>query len=652
MANEHLKYRPDIDGLRAIAVLAVIFFHADIGIPGGFVGVDVFFVISGYLITSLIVRDLRAGTFSILGFFERRIRRIVPALVVMVVAVLGAGWFLLLPSAFIDLGRSATAVAALVANFYFWQTTGGYFSTSVEELPLLHTWSLAVEEQFYLVVPVVLVILFRFSLLRRNCILLPLIAISLFASLSYSVHAVKAFPAMAFFFPTSRAWELLCGSFIALLPVKVTAAPRFLREVLGYAGLVGVIAPCFLLSKSTHFPGMAAIAPCAGSALILLANQRNGAVDGQTSHALLLGCPPVAFVGLISYSLYLWHWPLLAFTRYWSIGVIPFSTRITLLIVAFLLATVSWRFVESPFRQRAVFAGRQSLFCFALSSFALVLAFAGYIVFSHGYPPRLPASVLEYAASESDIPTQYHKKSSDIQSDNLPRFGHADKPPSLLLWGDSQGYCMLPAFNELANHLGIVGVAITHGARPPVLGGFSGNSFGEGKDLPEWGDEAVRYVVAHHIKETFLAGFWQAYFNLEHGEKFPEAMIRTIRALNSVGSRVWIIKQIPSHGNPPPKYLARFTLFNGEKSPPPDTSDLYLSQIEPMNQLERATRGLNVHFLDPAPLFFNPTNSSYCIEKNGKSLYYDPIHVTSKTSETIIAPWLHNELAGKLAPSD
>ncbi len=648
MSTDHLRHRPEIDGLRAVAVLAVVLFHAGLGLPGGYVGVDVFFVISGFLITSLILRDLRSGRFSLGEFFERRVRRIVPALAVLVLATLVVGWFCLLPRGFIDLARSAVAVAALGANLYFWRNTAGYFTPSVDEMPLLHTWSLAVEEQFYLVVPLLLMAVFRFRALRGTRPLLLLAATALLVSLAFSVIAVRLLPGVAFFFLPSRAWELLCGAALAVLPSDRTPAGRPAREILGYAGLAGVVAPCFLLTRATPFPGLAAVAPCLGAALVIFANGRHPAA-APTSLARILAAPPVVFVGLISYSLYLWHWPVFAFCRYWSMDPLSPAERFALLALAFALAILSWRFVETPFRRRAVCADRRPLFLAAGGGFALVLALAGFVILTRGFPARLPAAALAFAAGESDEPPPFHRKVADIQNDDLPRFGPAGRPASVLLWGDSQAYCLLPAFRALADERGFAGVAITHGSRAPVLGGYADGAFGRGGDLPAWGDEVVKYVAARKIKDTFLAGFWQNYFDpADAAGGFPAALLRTIRALEAAGSRVWILEQIPSHSVPPPKYLARAALFPAMASAPADRSDRYLAQVSPMHRLAKAARGANVHFLDPAALFLDPATGRYRLEQSGRALYYDPIHITATTSRTLILPWLRRQLAGEL----
>lgn len=220
---QDFRYRPEIDGLRAIAVVAVVFYHAGLGFTGGFVGVDVFFVISGFLITSLILKDLAAGTFTLAGFWERRIRRIVPALTCLVLATLMAGWIVMLPADYAELGRSAFFQGLFAANVYFWRSSG-YFDGAVEEKPLLHTWSLAVEEQFYFVFPLMMVGLVALPMFRRRGNLLSLFALCILLSLGVSIWGVSNRPVATFYLLPTRAWELLLGGFIALLPALRTGA--------------------------------------------------------------------------------------------------------------------------------------------------------------------------------------------------------------------------------------------------------------------------------------------------------------------------------------------------------------------------------------------------------------------------------------------
>ena len=281
---QNFRYRPEIDGLRAIAVLAVVLYHAGLGVSGGFIGVDVFFVISGFLISSLIIKDLESGKFTLAGFWERRIRRILPAVAVVVLATLVAGWFLLLPDDYASLGKSAVFQALCSANIYFWRIPSGYFAVKVDELPLLHTWSLAVEEQFYMVVPLLLFGSFRMSAFRHRGTLLSFIAAGMAVSLTASICWVVPHPSAAFYSLPSRAWELLCGASVAILPASALLNSRTIRETLTWLALTAIIAPCFLYTKETPFQGLAALPPCLGTALFIWASSYRQQTTDNRQH--------------------------------------------------------------------------------------------------------------------------------------------------------------------------------------------------------------------------------------------------------------------------------------------------------------------------------------------------------------------------------
>lgn len=306
---QNFRYRPEIDGLRAIAVVVVVLYHAGLGTTGGFVGVDVFFVISGFLITSLILKDLEAGTFTLAGFWERRIRRIMPALSCLILATLMAGWIVLLPSDYVALGRSAFFQGLFAANIYFWRNTG-YFDGVAEEEPLLHTWSLAVEEQFYLIFPLLMVGLFALPRFRRRGALLSFFGLCIVLSLGVSVWGVVNRPVATFYLLPTRAWELLLGASVAVLPgPAVIAGPGFagrlrlangFREVLSVAALMGILVPCWLYTSATPFPGLAAAPPCMAAGLFIWVTGRRHPESRLPLAARFLSARPVVFVGLIS----------------------------------------------------------------------------------------------------------------------------------------------------------------------------------------------------------------------------------------------------------------------------------------------------------------------------------------------------------------
>lgn len=334
-----MKYRREIDGLRAVAVLPVILFHGGITtFSGGFVGVDVFFVISGYLITIIIHTEIREGRFSILTFYERRARRILPALVFVCLFCLPFAVMWMIPSQQGEFARSLVSVFLFGSNFYFWRAND-YFASEAEEAPLLHTWSLAVEEQYYLIFPLVLLLLLRIG--PRTTI--GLLVLATLGSLALADYASWQYPRANFYLLPTRAWELLCGSLCAFV---LWRRGPLRNEWLGAIGLAAIVAAILLFDEATRFPSLYAVIPVLGTALIILF-----ATEG-TLVARVLSTKALVAIGLVSYSAYLWHQPLFAFARI-RVGEEPVWMMLGLSVLALVLATFSWRFVEQPFRRRA-----------------------------------------------------------------------------------------------------------------------------------------------------------------------------------------------------------------------------------------------------------------------------------------------------------
>jgi len=369
-ATAHAKYRPDIDGLRAVAVLPVLLFHVGIGLaPGGFVGVDIFFVISGYLITGLISAEMHEGTYSITKFYVRRARRIFPALFFMCAVTALLVLLFCLPS---DAKRFSNALAAATlfgSNIYFY-LTADYFAAAAETQPLLHTWSLAVEEQFYIFFPLILLLVRRYFG-RRERLVMAALAL---ASLALSIWLVRTDKAAAFYLLHSRAWELLLGGLLAL-GVFPAVRSRMLAGALGLIGLALIAGSVLFYRESMPFPGLAALAPCVGAALLIHTGKDASLLTAQ---ALSLG--PVRFIGLISYSLYLWHWPVAVISRYAAFwyGWDPDLKlhKLAVLGVSFAAAVLSWHFVERPFRQRPYRLGSAAILSASGATMAVLVAAA------------------------------------------------------------------------------------------------------------------------------------------------------------------------------------------------------------------------------------------------------------------------------------
>lgn len=442
-----LAYRADVDGLRAVAVLAVIGYHAfPAAVPGGFVGVDVFFVISGYLITSLLRDELAAdGRIRLGKFYVRRIRRLFPALALVLAACLAAGWWLLVPSEYAALGRHAAASAGFVANLAFW-LEADYFAPAADTLPLLHLWSLGVEEQFYLAWPLMLLLAARMGAGLRG-----LAAVAGGLSLLACLLLTPRDPGAAFFLPFTRFWELLAGALLALRAVDAPRpAGRWPAEAAAFGGLALVLATCFLIDDQSPFPGWRALLPVIGCVLLVAAAPATRWARG------LLSLPALVWIGLVSYPLYLWHWPLLSFARIEAGGEVAPLVRLALVALAFALSALTWRLVERPLRHRL--PARAALAAL-LPAMAAVLAAAVAVWALRGVESRAGEPVRAYANYAYDWRGPSREGSCSLtgaagEPETFPP-QCIDPPgatprPTLVLWGDSHAALLYPGLREAA----------------------------------------------------------------------------------------------------------------------------------------------------------------------------------------------------------
>jgi len=390
--TSHMQYRPEIDGLRSVAVLPVILSHAGFKIfHGGFVGVDVFFVISGFLITSILLAETSQGRFSLLTFYERRARRILPALFVVMAACLPVAYWGMLPNEFKNFGQSLVATS-LFANNVLLMVTSGYWSLASEFKPLLHTWSLGVEEQFYILFPLLLMLCRRW----RPAALMALFALLALLSLAAAEWGSRAWPNAAFYLLPTRAWELLMGSMAAALPLlrPQPVLSAGLRQSLSLAGLAMIVVSVLTFDESVPSPSLLILLPTLGAVLIIVC-----ATPGTWVQRLLASKVPVT-IGLISYSAYLWHQPLFAFARILEAEAPTPSLMLALSVLSLLLAYLSWRFIEAPFRAKGR-VSRAMVFGGALVGSLCFVAVGGYLQLRQGMPERV------FEASVAQQPGMY-----------------------------------------------------------------------------------------------------------------------------------------------------------------------------------------------------------------------------------------------------
>jgi peptidoglycan/LPS O-acetylase OafA/YrhL len=455
-------YRPDIDGLRSIAILSVILFHSGVsGMSGGFTGVDIFFVISGYLIGGHIHAELVQGSFRYLSFYQRRAKRILPALYVILASVTVLGLILFSPFELRRLASTAFATAVSASNLLFWKNLN-YFSPQADDNPLLMTWSLGVEEQFYLLIPLMMVLLSRL----RQRLVLPLIGLIVALSFGLAWFQSTRYPVAAFYLLGSRAWELGAGVALAILESegrKISSQnSTALANAVGFAGLVLTIVPFYALTSSTPFPGPAAVPSVFGSALLIASR------DSWINRSLL-SASPFVFIGRVSYSWYLWHWPVLTILRILYNGALPVSWGLASMAVAFGLAILTYYLVEQPFRASKLSAG-PLLIRYAGVSF-VILAVTGLIYWSGGLGIRYKA-----LAATDDAQVEFHQDPcTALAGETTPHLAKfctetATSAPKIALWGDSHAAALAPALRSQLAHQGYGMEEYAKTSCPPLIG--------------------------------------------------------------------------------------------------------------------------------------------------------------------------------------
>ena len=560
-------YRPDIDGLRAIAVALVVLTHANVpGLGGGFIGVDVFFVISGFLITTILLREAQDGSYSLARFYERRIRRIFPALVTVLVATTLAGIYILTPDQLAAYGKSMMATMLFVSNFYLGMTAN-YFDPDAETQPLLHTWSLAVEEQFYIVFPILLIALLRWYPRRAKA------AVWIVALLSFAacILLTDRRPTMAFYLAPTRAWELLAGALLAIhAPRTLPAGREWVAQALGIAGLGLILAAGVWFSPATVFPGWTAALPVLGAVALILAGSLGGGIATR-----ILSTAPVRGLGLISYSLYLWHWPVIVLLRFWTIDP-PTPLQMTLAVVAtVILSILSWKYVEQPFRHAGKLPGRlRHPVLWAGGGCIIAVCALSMVLFQgKGLPGRFSAEeqrLLVEELKDGSVPCDDQTDWREIADCEI---GAADAPESFLVWGDSHGRSLLPGLNEAMKLLDRRGRFVGIPGCLTLLGISRTNDPFPGLCFP-LGDHVLSVLDAHpEIRTIYLVSRWSVYAQgtrfehsptarqtlvvdaespgaslAENPRAFARALERTIAELQRRGLKIVMLTQIPDIG--------------------------------------------------------------------------------------------------------
>jgi peptidoglycan/LPS O-acetylase OafA/YrhL len=653
-----IQYRADIDGLRAVAVVPVILYHA--GVPqfgGGFVGVDVFFVISGYLITSLIAGEIASGRFSVLDFYQRRCRRILPALYAVMTFCAVVGYLVYAPADLKRLGQAIVGTTLFLSNVVFWLQTG-YFGAQFDELPLLHTWSLAVEEQFYATFPLYLLFVSRFMPSHRRAVTLTLCGFS-FALSAWSVHV---FPEATFFLPITRAWELLIGALLAIDFVPKIEGAKW-RHLAGVTGLAMIGAAVFGYSERTPFPGTAALLPVLGATLVIWAG-----IDTGNPVKTLLSQRWIVFLGKISYSLYLWHFPLLAFASYLNVTKLSLRTTAAVLALSLGVSLLSWFLVEQPFRRAQKGLSPNRLFFPPVAIAMCVFCAVGlYATRGGGLPDRLTSATRQILAEADDFDRD--RLDCALYGPAVPTgqscwLGH--KPystPQFVLWGDSHAEAWRPAFDEIAARYNKTGIFVGRVACAPIIEI-------DRLDEPECATEnaeILRFILStSSIRTVVLSARWGLWAegsrykkenrkppvvylvplnSVPAGPKQNRTVLafglhETIATLRGNGKEVWLIGPVPEIGYPVPRsmYIQKLGI-NPSLEIRPTREEYQQRQSFIISLFDRLQKEFHVKVIWPDLAL---CNQHYCqIEQNGKPLYIDDNHLSvygAKSLDSLFKP--------------
>lgn len=651
--DKSLSYRPDIDGLRAIAILLVVAFH--VGLPGfeaGFVGVDIFFVISGFLITGLLLDELRrSDKIDFIGFYCRRVRRLLPAIVAVLIVVSILGLLFLHPYGQQQrLAKSVIASALFVANIYFSITTGGYFETHESDIPLLHFWSLAVEEQFYALWPLTLI--FVTALSRRFRVAMPkavsiTIAILALASLTYLFIGLGASSSEAYYSTLARAWQLMAGGFLAvtLTPGRI-AALRAYEGPLYAAGAVLLISSLIIIDGPGQYPSWNAVLPTVGCMLFIC----GGSTDLRSRFGNLLACPPLVNIGKVSFSWYLWHWPLISIAQSYALGTHSVVRNVIVALLALGLATLTYHWIEKPFRSARISTGyqRAGVLSFGAASTVVVIFTAG----AAGWVARHAEDLqpwlqidqrlqrVRYDRPEAQQHCHYDSPFFSMKQRDLCIAGSRANGIRAVLWGDSHAnhlYPLVSAFGE-RNNIGVLQRSFS-GCRP-MLGGYDYRPENTIDDCKRFHADVLNELAAlkeEGLEGVIVSGYWAGDFeklwvSTESRSLVKAYLLKTVTEIADLGLRVLIVTPVPDFHFHPLDCLARnpglvCKISYGDW--------LERTRVARSVLVDVAVSIKNVRTLSLASFF---CDKQYCyVERDRTVLYRDKNHITVEAAKNLLS---------------
>ncbi|MGE5386348.1 MAG: acyltransferase family protein [Betaproteobacteria bacterium] len=639
------SYRPDIDGLRAVAVLSVILFHIDKRLlPGGFVGVDIFFVISGFLISLHILQEVEAGRFSIADFYRRRVKRIAPAMLVVVLATMAMAQFVLIPEDAKRTADSALWSLASLANVYFWlnQDTD-YFAAASSELPLLHLWSLGVEEQFYILWPLLLMGFYRRG---RAKAFFALAALTALVSFGFGQIWFARDPSFVYYMLPTRAGELLLGALVAMAALRGVGQrlPSVAFHVMAVLGCLLVAGSLFLLAEDQVFPGLLAIPPTLGAALLIMAG-----LSPQNGVSRMLAVKPLVWIGMVSYSAYLWHWPLLAFFRYGhaEVGMLP---GVAILGITFLLASLSYRLVERPARKSNASVIRVFLVQY-IAPGAAIAAFAFVAIHVQGYGLRWKSKeyIAQLAAFQNRTRPAYafdyvcqrwRISAADVRNERCVLGADVPRPARAILWGDSNAAHYVGLVAAIGREAGFRFRNVAASSCPPLIEDPA-------PFVPAKRVDDCRASVAALLPElraadvVMISGAWTEY--ARHSGRFFDSLFATVRSLSESGKLVILMGKAPVIAGYDRRCREKALSYPMLECAPSVSVPPAADVLEANARLKAfAVSTPNVAYYDVSPYLCHDGLCS-ALDASGHPLYYDPSHLSLAASWEIGDAIVHQE---------
>lgn len=640
-----------------------MFFHAGFaGFSGGFVGVDVFFVISGYLITSIISGEKEQGKFSLVDFYERRARRILPSLFFVLLVCLPLAWLWLSPQDLKEFFRSLAATSTFSSNIFFWKTSG-YFDTSVDLKPLLHTWSLAVEEQYYVLFPLMLMAMWKWG----SHWMLTLLACVALGSFAWAQRNSVLHPEAAFYLLPSRGWELLMGAFVAfyLRSRESLDQKKWLSEVGGAAGLLMLAGAIVFFNEATPFPGVYALVPTVGACLIILF------ASPRTAVGALLGQKAIVGMGLVSYGAYLWHQPLYAFARQRSLnepGALVFAG---LVVASIVLGAFNWKYIEAPFRSRTKFSRRQ-VFAFALIGSAMFIALGTWGRKQQGFPERLAPSTQAFASAnmevfEREVKDCWNRFEQQPDIEAACALGKTGRPVSFALFGDSHAGALLHELDSQTRQAGMSGLNYTYRSCPPLMAlslnhptqadqncmRLRSSFFAALRDkssVPQtvivnarWAllMEAERFDNGEGGNESGTDWHWELDPKTgDYQSAMRASIIESVRAILNSGRKVVLVYPVPEMGWSVPERLMKLSMVNGRVG----DADASTSYERFLQRNKRAIEALDAIGESPQLVRIRPSDflcnralrGRCAAQAGGEPLYFDGNHLSAAGARPIV----------------